>query len=52
MMFVAASADKEEKELNTRERQGQDATRITSAPAESCIQFLLSVMPISIPTLT
>ena len=27
-------------ELNTRERKGQDATKITSVPTESCIQFL------------
>ena len=30
----------EQKELNTREREGQDATKITSAPAQSCIQCL------------
>ena len=52
MMFVGTKQTKEQKELNTRERKGQDATKITSAPAESCIQFLLSVMPTSMTALT
>ena len=34
------------------ERKGQDATKITSAFADSCIQFLWSVMPIPMTTLT
>ena len=34
------------------ERKGQDATKITSAFADSCIQFLWSVMPISMTMLT
>ena len=38
--------------MNTRERKGQDATKITSAFADSCIQFLWSVMPILMTTLT
>ena len=42
----------ERKELNTRERKGQDATKITSAFADSCVQFLWSVMPILMTTLT
>ena len=37
---------REQKELNARKREGQDATKITSAPAESCIQFLWAMMPI------
>ena len=41
------SSVKKQKKLNTRKRKGQDATKITSAPAESCIQFPWSVMPIS-----
>ena len=36
-----------QKNLNTRKRKGQDATKITSAPAESCIQFPRSVTPTS-----
>ena len=40
------------RELNTRERKGQDATKITSAFADSCIQFLWSVMPIPMTALT
>ena len=51
-MFVETQQTKEQKELNTRERKGQDATKITSAPTESCIQFLWSVMPISMTSLT
>ena len=38
--FVGTQQTREQKELNTRKCQGQDATKITSAPAESCIQFL------------
>ena len=34
------------------ERKGQDATKITSDFADSCIQFLWSVMPIPMKTLT
>ena len=49
VMFVGT---REQKELNTREREGHDATKITSAPAESCIQFLWSVIPISMTALT
>ena len=47
MMFVETQ---QQKELNSRERQGQDATKITSAFADSCIQFLRSAMPM--PPLT
>ena len=43
---------KEQNELNARERKGQDDTKRTSASAESCIQFLWSVMPISMTALT
>ena len=43
---------KEQKELNTRERHCQDATKITSAPEESCIQFPWSVVPTSMTALT
>ena len=42
-MFVGTQQTREQKELNTRERKGQDATKRTSAPAESCIPFLWSV---------
>ena len=48
VMFVGT----QQNELNTRERKGQDATKITSAPAESCIQFPWSVVPISMTALT
>ena len=37
--------------MNTLERKGQDATKITSALAESCIQFLWSAVPIPMTTL-
>ena len=43
---------KEQKELNTRERKGQHATKITSALEESCIQFPGSVIPTSMTALT
>ena len=52
VMFVGTQQQKKQKKLNTREREGQDATKITSAPAESCIQFPWSVMPISMTALT
>ena len=51
-MFVGTQQTNEQKELNTREREGQDATKITSAPAESHIQIIWSVMPISMTALT
>ena len=44
VMFAGNSAYQGEKELNTRERKGQDAAKITSAFADSCIQFPQSVM--------
>ena len=50
--FVGTQQTREQKELNTRKRVGQDATKITSAPTESCIQFLWSVMPMSKTALT
>ena len=37
---MGSQQTKEQKELLTREREGQGATKITSARAESCIQFL------------
>ena len=43
---------KEQKKPNTRKRKGQDTTKITSAPAESCLQFPWSMMTISMTTLT
>ena len=52
VMFVATQQTREQTELNTREREGEDATKITSAPAELCIQFLWSVTPISMTALT
>ena len=52
VMFVETQQTKEQKELNTRERKGQDATKITSALADSFIQFLWSVMPIPMTALT
>ena len=51
VMFVGTQQQKEQQELNTRERKGQDATKITSAFAETCIQFLWSVVPITALTL-
>ena len=42
---------KMQNKLNTRMREGQDVTKITSAPAESCIQFPGLVMPISMTAL-
>ena len=36
VMFAETQHTKEQKELNTRERKGQDATKITSAFADSC----------------
>ena len=47
VMFAGTQQTKEHKELNTRERKGQDATKITSAFADSCIQFLWSVVPMT-----
>ena len=47
VMFVGTQQTREQQELNTREREGQDATKISFALAESCIPFLLSIMPIS-----
>ena len=52
MMFVGTQQTREQKELNRRKRKGQGATKITSAFADSCIQFLWSVMPISMTALT
>ena len=40
-MFAVTQHTKEQKELNTRERKGQDATKITYAFEDSCIQFSL-----------
>ena len=48
MMFAGTQRTKGQKELNTRERKGQDATKISSAFADSCIQFPWSVMSILI----
>ena len=52
VMCVRTQQEKEQNELNTRKRKGQDATKITSAFADSYIQFLWSVMPILMTTLT
>ena len=52
VMSAGTHHTKEQQELNTRERKGQDATEITSAFTDSCIQFLWSVMPILMTTLT
>ena len=38
VMFVMTQKTKEQKELNERKRRGQDTTKISSAPAELCIQ--------------
>ena len=38
--------------MNTRECKGQDAAKMTSAFAHSNIQFLWTVMPILMTTLT
>ena len=45
-MFVGPQHTKEQKKLKTRELESQDATKITSAPAESCIRCLWPAMPI------
>ena len=52
VMFVGTQQTREQKELNRRKRKGQGATKITSAFADSCIQFLWSVMPISMTAVT
>ena len=52
VMFAGTQHTKEQKELNTRERKGQDAAKVTSASADWRIQFLWSVMPILMTTLT
>ena len=46
LMSAGTQLTREQKELNTREREGRDATKMASAFAESCIQFLWSVMPV------
>ena len=51
VMFVVTQQTMEKK-IDTRERKGQYATKTTSAPAVSSIQFLWSVMPISMTALT
>ena len=51
MISVFTQQTKEQKEF-TRERKDQDASKITSAPAESGIRFLWSVIPISMTALT
>ena len=43
VMFVGTPQQKKQNTLNTRKRKGKDTTKITSAPAESCIQFPWSV---------
>ena len=45
VMCVVTQHQKKQNKLNTRKRKGQDATKISSAPAELCIQYLRSVMP-------
>ena len=45
-MFAGTQNTTTQKELNTPERTGQDAAKITSAFADSCIQFLSSARPI------
>ena len=39
VIFVGLSIPKSKKELNTRDRKGQDAEKITSSPAGSCSNF-------------
>ena len=51
-MCVGTQQTKEEKKVNTRERKGQDATKITSPPTDSCTQFLWSVVPMTALTWT
>ena len=46
VMFVETQHVKEQKELNTCEREDQNATERTSAFADSCIQFPWPVMSI------
>ena len=50
MMLVETQQTRERRELNTRERKGQDAIKISFASADSCIQFLASVNPILMTT--
>ena len=52
VMFVGTQQTNKQNDLNTRERKGQDASKITLAPAESCIHFPWLVMPISMTMLT
>ena len=52
VMFVVTQQTKEQIKLNTPERKGHDAAKITSADAESCTQFPWSVMPTSMTALT
>ena len=52
VMFAGTQQQKKQNKLNTRERKGRDATKITSAFADSCIRFLWSVMPIPMTALT
>ena len=44
VMFVGTQHTEEQKELNTCERKDQNATKITSAFADSCFQFPWPVM--------
>ena len=48
--FVGTQQTREEEELSTREHKGQDATKTTSTLAESCIQFLWSVISMTAQT--
>ena len=52
VIFVESQQQEKQNKLNTRERKGQDATKITSAPTESCIPTPWSVMLISMTALT
>ena len=51
-MLVETQQQKKQNKKETRERKGQDATQITSAPAESCIQCLWPAVPISMTART
>ena len=51
MIVGGIQQKKKQNNSNTRKRKGQDTTKITPVPAESCIQFPWSVVPISMTTL-
>ena len=51
MMFAGTQRTKEQKELNTCKRKGQDTTKITSASADSRIEFSWKMVSFLVRTL-